>query len=122
MINDIILLFVDTTVRFILSILLYLGSVFPAVGLLILGYLGCDPTLFIVILCLTTAFDGFRGSGLGVNLIDIAPNYAGATMGVVNTAGNIMGFVAPFIVGLLLSEGVSTFSVSNIRLNIYLKL
>ena len=75
--------------------------------MLTLAYLGCDPALFIVMLCLTTGFDGFRGSGLGVNLIDISPNYAGATMGVVNTASNVMGFVAPYIVGLLLSAGVS---------------
>ena len=79
----------------------------PALGMLTLAYLGCDPALFIVMLCLTTGFDGFRGSGLGVNLIDISPNYAGATMGVVNTASNVMGFVAPYIVGLLLSAGVS---------------
>ena len=53
------------------------------------------------------AFDGFRGSGLGVNLIDISPNHAGATMGVANTAGNIMGFVAPFVVGSIINVGVS---------------
>ena len=86
---------------------MYSGSVLPALGMLTLAYLGCDPALFIVMLCLTTGFDGFRGSGLGVNLIDISPNYAGATMGVVNTASNVMGFVAPYIVGLLLSAGVS---------------
>ena len=72
-----------------------------------MAYLGCNPILFIAMLCLTAGFDGFRGSGMGVNLIEIAPNYAGAMMGVVNTAGNVMGFVAPYIVGLLLSAGVS---------------
>ena len=86
---------------------MYLGSVFPAVGLAILAYLGCHPTIFIFILCFTMAFDGFRGSGLGVNLIDISPNHAGATMGVANTAGNIMGFVAPFVVGSIINVGVS---------------
>lgn len=88
------------------KLMMFLGSVLPALGMLTLAYLGCDPALFIVMLCLTTGFDGFRGSGLGVNLIDISPNYAGATMGVVNTASNVMGFVAPYIVGLLLSAGV----------------
>jgi len=87
------------------KLMMFLGSVLPALGMLTLAYLGCDPALFIVMLCLTTGFDGFRGSGLGVNLIDISPNYAGATMGVVNTASNVMGFVAPYIVGLLLSAG-----------------
>ena len=83
------------------------GSVFPAIGLVILAYLGCDPILFIVLLCLTTGFDGFRGSASGVNIIDISPNYAGAVMGVTNTAASVMGFVAPYVVGLLLSAGVS---------------
>ena len=89
------------------SYFVYTGSVFPAIGLVILAYLGCDPILFIAMLCLTSGFDGFRGSGSGVNIIDISPNYAGAVMGMVNTAGNVMGFVAPYVVGLLLSAGVS---------------
>ena len=88
-----------------------LGSVFPAIGLFIIGYIGCRPTLFVMLLCLTMAFDGFRGSGYGVNLIELGPNYAGATMGVVNTAGNIMGFVAPYIVGAIVTEGVIIISM-----------
>ena len=91
----------------ITSFLNFVGSVFPTIGLVTLAYLGCDPILFIALLCLTTGFDGFRGSASGVNIIDISPNYAGAVMGVTNTAASVMGFVAPYVVGLLLSAGVS---------------
>jgi len=87
------------------KLMMFFGSVFPAAGLVMLAYLGCDPILFIAMLCLTTGFDGFRGSSSGVNIIDISPNYAGAVMGVVNSAGNVTGFVAPYVVGLLLSAG-----------------
>ena len=92
---------------YFIRLFLLTGSVFPAAGLVMLAYLGCDPILFIAMLCLTTGFDGFRGSSSGVNIIDISPNYAGAVMGVVNSAGNVTGFVAPYVVGLLLSAAVS---------------
>ena len=33
--------------------------------------------------------------------MDLAPNYAGTMMGITNTIGNIAGFVAPHITGLI---------------------
>ena len=30
-------------------------------------------------------------------MLDIAPNFAGSVMGIINAVGNIMGFVAPLV-------------------------
>ena len=31
-------------------------------------------------------------------MLDIAPNFAGSVMGIINAVGNIMGFVAPLVI------------------------
>ena len=87
------------------KLMVFIASVFPTIGLVISAFLGSDANLFIVMLCLATGFNGFQGSGSNVNIIDISPNYAGAVMGVANTAASSMGFVAPYVLGVLLSAG-----------------
>ena len=36
-------------------------------------------------------------SGEQSSMLDIAPNFAGSVMGIINAVGNIMGFVAPLV-------------------------
>ena len=39
-------------------------------------------------------------------MLDIAPNFAGSVMGIINAVGNIMGFVAPLVIEIwLISKG-----------------
>lgn len=45
---------------------------------------------------------------LKVNFVEIAPPYAGTLFGVTNTLANVSGFVAPYIVGVLLQEKVGS--------------
>lgn len=45
---------------------------------------------------------------LKVNFVEIAPPYAGTLFGVTNTLANVSGFVAPYIVGVLLQEEVGS--------------
>lgn len=40
-------------------------------------------------------------SGLKVNNLDLAPNYAGVIMAITNGVGGINGILAPYIVGVL---------------------
>jgi ACS family sodium-dependent inorganic phosphate cotransporter len=40
-------------------------------------------------------------SGMGVNHLDIGPKYAGALVGITNTAATIPGILAPFLTGLI---------------------
>ena len=69
--------------------------------LLVVPVAGCDRTAVILLMVITLGFTGFTQSGFGVNHIDIAPNFAGTLMGITNMGSNTMGFVAPWIVGLL---------------------
>ena len=74
----------------------------PAVTmLLVVPVAGCDRTAVILLMVLTVGLTGFTQSGFGVNHIDIAPNFAGTLMGITNMGSNTMGFVAPWIVGLM---------------------
>ena len=41
-----------------------------------------------------------------MNHIDIASNHAGSMMGVTNCVANITGFVAPYVVGLIVTDEV----------------
>ena len=36
-------------------------------------------------------------SGEQSSMLDIAPNFAGSVMGIINAVGNVMGFVAPLV-------------------------
>ncbi len=49
---------------------------------------------------------GASNSGWTVNHIEIAPNHAGTISGLANSVGNILGFVAPFVTGLILQSDV----------------
>ena len=40
-------------------------------------------------------------SGHGILPIDMSPNYAGAIVGMASTAGNFIGFLAPYTAGVL---------------------
>ena len=69
--------------------------------LLVVPVAGCDRTGVMILMVLTVGLTGFTQSGFGVNHIDIAPNFAGTLMGITNMGSNTMGFVAPWIVGLM---------------------
>ncbi|XP_040284583.1 sialin isoform X1 [Bufo bufo] len=74
-----------------------LGMIGPAAFLLAAGYTGCDYTLAVVFLTLSTTLGGFSISGFNINHLDIAPSFAGLLLGVTNTFGTIPGMVGPVI-------------------------
>ena len=75
----------------------------PGVALITMGYSGCDRNVVIFLLCLSS-LSGITSSSFAINLVDIAPNFAGAVMGLCNGMGNIMGFVAPIITGQIIKN------------------
>ena len=79
----------------------------PAACLVAINYAGCNKGLVIALLCATVGINGFQFSSLQVNHIDIAPNFAGTLMGFTNCVANIMGFLAPMIIGNIVSGHVS---------------
>ncbi|KAM9315934.1 sialin [Gastrophryne carolinensis] len=74
-----------------------LGMVGPAAFLIAAGYTGCDYTLAVVFLTLSTTLGGFSISGYNINHLDIAPSFAGLLLGITNTFATIPGMVGPVI-------------------------
>jgi MFS family permease len=67
----------------------------PAAALVAVSFAGCNVPLIMAMLCLAVGLNGAIYSGEQSTILDIAPNFAGTNMGIINGLGNIMGFVAP---------------------------
>ena len=74
---------------------------------LCLAYTGCNSVLAVVFLTSALAVHGAVSSGPLASLVDIAPNYAGITLGLVGMITVIPGFLSPFIVSYLTFENQS---------------
>ena len=54
-----------------------------------------SATLVVVCMCLAGGSTGFVYAGFQVNILDIAPRYAGIVMGICNSIGSAAGFLSP---------------------------
>ncbi|KAM6997678.1 sialin [Tautogolabrus adspersus] len=73
------------------------GMIGPALFLVAAGYTGCNYTLAVTFLTLSSALGGVSASGFNINHLDIAPSYAGILLGITNTFATIPGMVGPVI-------------------------
>lgn len=80
----------------------------PAIALCLLAFANCDHTLPVIYMCIAVGVDGAGGSGHRVAIIELSPNYAGLIYAIVNSSGNVMGIIAPMVVGALV-DGNQTF-------------
>ncbi|XP_044726850.1 sialin-like isoform X2 [Chrysoperla carnea] len=77
----------------------------PATLLLILGYWGStSPVMAMIIITLIVSFGGACSSGNLANIIDIAPNFAGVILGLIQTLCVISGVLSPIIASAILSN------------------
>jgi ACS family sodium-dependent inorganic phosphate cotransporter-like MFS transporter 5 len=83
------------------------GTVVPALGLVAVGWFGCDRLAILLLLVITGGFNGAIYAGHQMNHITLSPHYAGTLYGITNAAGNVCGFLAPYAVGLLINGNVS---------------
>ncbi|XP_062953617.1 sialin isoform X8 [Cynocephalus volans] len=74
-----------------------IGMIGPAVFLVAAGFIGCDYSLAVAFLTISTTLGGFCSSGFSINHLDIAPSYAGILLGITNTFATIPGMVGPVI-------------------------
>ena len=81
-----------------------IGQMTPAVGLLGLSFVGCNPTMAVVWLCISVGFNGASYSGFQGNHMELSPNYAGTLMGITNMLANVAGFVTPYVAGVLVNN------------------
>lgn len=59
------------------------------------------PYLAVLFLTIGVGITGINAAGYAVNILDIAPKYAGVIMGVTNVFGAAPGFISPQIVGII---------------------
>lgn len=74
-----------------------IGMIGPAVFLIAAGYIGCNYSLAVAFLTISTTLGGFCSSGFSINHLDIAPSYAGILLGITNTFATVPGMVGPVI-------------------------
>lgn len=87
------------------------GAVIPALGLVAVGWFGCDRLAIMLLLVITGLFTGATYAGNQMNHITLSPHYAGTLFGITNAAANICGFLAPYVVGLLINGNVSIYTL-----------
>ncbi|XP_051880359.1 sialin isoform X2 [Pristis pectinata] len=78
-----------------------IGMIGPAMFLVATGYIGCNYTVAVLFVTISSALGGFSMSGFNINHLDIAPSYAGILLGITNTFATIPGMVGPVIAKVL---------------------
>lgn len=73
----------------------------PAITIILASYAGCDRTAAVAYFIVSMALMGGFYSGMKVNAMDIAPNFAGSVTAMVNGTSTISGIITPYLVGLL---------------------
>lgn len=81
-----------------------IASVVPSLGLLGVAWVGCDKMAVLLLLTITGAFAGGIYAGNQMNHIDLSPQFAGTMFGITNAAANVCGFLAPYVIGLIINS------------------
>ncbi|KAL5287925.1 hypothetical protein ACFFRR_008648 [Megaselia abdita] len=84
------------------------GMFIPAAILIGLGFV--DENHKVTGVVLVTLLNGVNvaiGLGSGINLIDIAPNYASVFMGIILVVNSIIGFITPLVVAAIVGDDES---------------
>lgn len=81
-----------------------IASVGPAIFIMIASYSGCDRYLTVAMFTVAMGLMGPFYCGMKVNALDLAPNYAGTLMAIVNGIGAITGIIAPYLAGALTED------------------
>ncbi|RXG52257.1 hypothetical protein Avbf_13289 [Armadillidium vulgare] len=76
--------------------------------ILLVGYVGCNPTATLVLFCLSMFFNGASCSGYLCNHLQIAPSFSGTVYGMTNTLAFSYTSLGPVIIGAFTSEEVSS--------------
>ncbi|XP_055941336.1 putative inorganic phosphate cotransporter isoform X2 [Argiope bruennichi] len=77
----------------------------PALCIALIPYVGCEPTVIIILLAISVGLNGFSHSGFNVTHVDMSPEFAGTLMGITNCIANLTGFLAPAYVGVIIQTG-----------------
>ncbi|XP_050689349.1 putative inorganic phosphate cotransporter [Eriocheir sinensis] len=78
-----------------------LATYIPAVALVGMCFVGCNSVAAVAVVSAAISVTGSSYCGLFCSHQDISPHFSGTLYGITNTAGNIMGFLAPAVIGLI---------------------
>ncbi|XP_067635141.1 sialin isoform X2 [Eurosta solidaginis] len=81
-----------------------IASIIPSIGLLATAYVGCNWIWVTVMLAGLGSFGGAVYAGNQMNHIALSPRYAGTMYGLTNSAANICGFLAPYVIGSIINH------------------
>ncbi|XP_060664276.1 sialin [Drosophila nasuta] len=81
-----------------------ISSLIPSLGLIGIIYVGCDWVWVTFMLAGVGSFGGAVYAGNQMNHIALSPRYAGTMYGITNSAANICGFLAPYVIGLIINH------------------
>lgn len=72
-----------------------------------MSYSGCSVVSAVFFLTLSLSMHGAVSAGPLASIVDISPNYASITLGIVSTVAIITGFISPIVVGYITFENQS---------------
>ena len=74
------------------------------------SYVTCDqPTLAVVLCSLAMGISALSSISIFANILDITNSYSEHVMAIFSLAATIPGIVAPYLVGIITNNQVSTF-------------
>lgn len=73
------------------------GAVGPAIFLAAVPFVHCSREAAIILFAVGISMTSFYYTGTRINTLDLAPNYSGTIMGIVNGIGAIPGVIVPHI-------------------------
>lgn len=82
-----------------------IGSVGPAIALVVLGFIPRENVVAIVaLLIIAVGINAAIWCGFQVNHVDLSPKFSGILMGIGNGSSNIFSIVSPLFVNVLVSD------------------
>lgn len=90
-----------------------LGCTTASIFIVAVGY-AKNKGIAIGLLCMGVGVTGLNATGYAVNILDIAPKYAGVIIGISNVFGSMPGFISPQIVGYITTKNVSIYDTHTV--------
>ena len=106
------------SVEFVRKLMQTIGFLGAAAALLAIAHVHGVPAA-VALMCAALGLGSFALSGFASNHLDIAPRYAGALMGLSNTAGTLPGVIGVAVTGYILDATGSWSMVFGIAAGLY---
>eukprot|EP00112_Aurelia_sp_Birch-Aquarium-sp1_P009726 Seg2115.4 transcript_id=Seg2115.4/GoldUCD/mRNA.D3Y31 product="Vesicular glutamate transporter 1" protein_id=Seg2115.4/GoldUCD/D3Y31 len=94
------------SVRNVRRMIFTFGCTTASVFIVAVGY-AKNKGVAIGLLCMGVGVTGLNATGYAVNILDIAPKYAGVIIGISNVFGSMPGFISPQIVGYITTKNTA---------------